>query len=182
MDTIRQRKSVRAFTQEPVPRTVLQEILEAAVLSPSWANTQPWEFIVAGGQVVKDLARACEERALSGAAMKPEIPGPPGFPEPFDGRRRMVGKKMFDVLGFGGTTRNKGQNGGCGASDSSMPPMSFLSSRTALFIIKRGDRMSGPSLTAVWWRRISCFWPFRVAWAPLRRSKRSCARIFCGRS
>lgn len=101
MDTIRQRRSIRAFKQDPVPRKVLQEILETAVLSPSWGNTQPWEFVVAGGEVVQDLARACGEKAQSGAAMKPEIPGPPGFPEPFDGRRRTLGKKMFDVLGFG---------------------------------------------------------------------------------
>lgn len=100
-EAIENRRSIRAFRQDPVPREVLKQILETAVLSPSWANTQPWEFMVAGGQIVRDIANACEEKARSGAAMRPEIPGPPGFPEPFDGRRRTVGKKMFDVLGFG---------------------------------------------------------------------------------
>ena len=98
---IRQRRSIRAFKQEPVPQKVLKEILEEAVLSPSWANTQPWEFIVAGGKTVRDLAKTCEEKMVSGAKMGAEIPGPPAFCEPFDTRRRNVGKKMFDVLGFG---------------------------------------------------------------------------------
>ena len=100
-DTILQRRSIRAFKQEPVPQGVLKEILEKAVLSPSWANTQPWEFIVVGGKTTKDLAKACAEKMAAGGALNPEIPGPPGFPEPFDTRRRGVGKKMFDVLGFG---------------------------------------------------------------------------------
>jgi len=100
-DAIQQRRSIRAFKQDPVPQDLLKVILQTAVLSPSWANTQPWEFIVVGGQTTQDLAKACEEKLMSGGVIKPEIPGPPGFPEPFDGRRRMVGKKMFDVLGFG---------------------------------------------------------------------------------
>jgi len=106
-DVIHQRRSIRAFKQDPVPREVLRKILATAILSPSWANTQPWEFIVAGGQLVKDIAKACEEKAMSGAPMAPEIPAPAGFPEPFDSRRRELGKKMFDVLGFGREDKEK---------------------------------------------------------------------------
>jgi nitroreductase len=106
-DVIKQRRSIRAFKQDPVPQDVLKKILATAILSPSWANTQPWEFIVAGGQVVQDIAKACEEKVMSGGAMVPEVPGPAGFPEPFDSRRREVGKKMFDVLGFGREDKEK---------------------------------------------------------------------------
>lgn len=99
-ETILQRRSIRAFKQESVPQGVLKEILEKAVRSPSWANTQPWEFIVVGGQITRDIAKACEEKLAAGGAIKSEIPAPPGFPEPFDTRRREIGKKMFDVLGL----------------------------------------------------------------------------------
>jgi len=57
MEAIRTRRSVRAFTSEPVSEEDLKAILEAARWAPSWANTQCWEIIV-----VKDEA---EKKALS---------------------------------------------------------------------------------------------------------------------
>ena len=106
-EAISKRKSIRAFKQDSVPQGVLKQILAEAVLSPSFANTQPWEFVVVGGQVTKDLAKACEEKVMSGGAMVPEIPGPPALPEPFDSRRRTLGKQMFEVLGFGREDKEK---------------------------------------------------------------------------
>jgi nitroreductase len=46
MDAIRQRQSVRKFTDHFVTDEELRKVLEAARLAPSWANTQVWEFIV----------------------------------------------------------------------------------------------------------------------------------------
>ncbi len=43
---IKERRSIRAFSQEPVPDALILEVLEAARLAPSWANTQTWRFIV----------------------------------------------------------------------------------------------------------------------------------------
>ncbi|MFQ5950758.1 MAG: nitroreductase family protein [Candidatus Geothermarchaeales archaeon] len=45
-ECIRKRRAIRDFTDEPVPRRDLTRILEAARLSPSSKNTQPWHFIV----------------------------------------------------------------------------------------------------------------------------------------
>ncbi len=46
MAVIKERRSVRAFSQEPVADALVLEVLEAARLAPSWANTQTWRFIV----------------------------------------------------------------------------------------------------------------------------------------
>ena len=97
---IAQRQSVRAFKSDPVPKAVIREILEKAVRAPSWANTQPWEFVIAGGKTMVELRKACEQAAMTGTPMAPDIAPPGGFPEPFDTRRRAVGKKMFDVMGI----------------------------------------------------------------------------------
>lgn len=43
---IRQRHSVRAYTQAPVSEDTVTEILRYAMMAPSAANEQPWEFIV----------------------------------------------------------------------------------------------------------------------------------------
>ena len=45
-EAVQERSSVRAYTDEPVPRDKLEKILEAGRLAPSARNTQPWHFIV----------------------------------------------------------------------------------------------------------------------------------------
>lgn len=45
-DAIKQRRSIRKFRDDPVPREMVDEILEAARLAPSGSNRQPWRFIV----------------------------------------------------------------------------------------------------------------------------------------
>lgn len=57
-EVIKARKSVRAYEDRPVGDDVLQRVLEAARLSPSAKNLQPWHFVV-----VRDPER---REALSG--------------------------------------------------------------------------------------------------------------------
>jgi nitroreductase len=45
-EAIRQRRSIRSFTDKPVPDDIIRELLEAARLAPSASNRQPWRFIV----------------------------------------------------------------------------------------------------------------------------------------
>ena len=45
-DCIRTRRTVRDFKPDPVPDTVVHNILQAARWAPSSSNTQPWHFIV----------------------------------------------------------------------------------------------------------------------------------------
>lgn len=40
------RRSVRRFRPEPLPRDLLVQLLEAAILAPSASNQQPWRFFV----------------------------------------------------------------------------------------------------------------------------------------
>ncbi len=46
MDTIGKRRSIRKFTDDPVPENLIDELLEAARLAPSGSNIQPWRFSV----------------------------------------------------------------------------------------------------------------------------------------
>lgn len=43
---IRGRRSIRRYQTRPIPRTVIEEILEAAIWAPSAHNRQPWRFCV----------------------------------------------------------------------------------------------------------------------------------------
>ena len=40
------RRSVRKFTEDPLPQEDLDKILEAVRYSPSWVNTQCWELVL----------------------------------------------------------------------------------------------------------------------------------------
>ncbi len=47
-----ERRSIRRFTDYYVTDDEITMILEAARMAPSWANTQPWEFIVVRDKTV----------------------------------------------------------------------------------------------------------------------------------
>lgn len=57
---VRSRRSVRRFTEEPVPEHVLDDCLDLAMLAPNSINLQPWEFFVVRTPELKArLAEAC---------------------------------------------------------------------------------------------------------------------------
>ena len=47
---IRERRSVRSFTGEPVSRETIEQIMTLAGMAPSSFNSQPWRFHVATGE------------------------------------------------------------------------------------------------------------------------------------
>ena len=81
IEAIRQRRSIRAFTPEPVPKDVIKEILSDACWAPSAMNTQPWEFVVVTGEKLDLLRTAIVDKLISSAAMRPNHCYPdPDFP------------------------------------------------------------------------------------------------------
>ncbi len=57
LDIIKQRSSVRNFSEKTISGDEIKEILEAARLAPSWMNVQPWHFIaVTDPQTKSDLS------------------------------------------------------------------------------------------------------------------------------
>ena len=56
--TIRERRSVRGFLPNPVPREVLEEVLGLAQHAPSNCNVQPWRVYIASGNTLERLRAA----------------------------------------------------------------------------------------------------------------------------
>jgi nitroreductase len=96
-EAISRRNSVRAFTDQPVDRKTIEEILELAVRSPSWGNTQPWEIAVAGGKTAAALTQAFAEQVMAGVPGNPDFVMPEKFTGVFMDRYRAVGKEVFRV-------------------------------------------------------------------------------------
>ncbi len=63
LDVFITRRSIRRYHPDAVPRELVEEVLEAAIWSPSAHNRQPWRFAVVTSQHEKEhLARAMGER------------------------------------------------------------------------------------------------------------------------
>jgi iodotyrosine deiodinase len=56
------RRSVRTFSDEPVPHELLENAIRTAGTAPSGANQQPWTFVLVTDPAVKEELRAAAER------------------------------------------------------------------------------------------------------------------------
>jgi nitroreductase len=57
MKAILERRSIRAFRPDPIPREKIEEILKLSIRAPSAINLQPWEFVVVTGEEKERLSR-----------------------------------------------------------------------------------------------------------------------------
>ena len=60
---MQRRRTVRQFSDRPVPREVIESCILAAGTAPSGAHQQPWHFVVVSDPQVKRDVRAAAEKA-----------------------------------------------------------------------------------------------------------------------
>lgn len=62
IEVLKQRRSIREYTDKPLDRSTITHLIEAAILAPSAMNLQPWAFAVVldGDRVEKYAERAKE--------------------------------------------------------------------------------------------------------------------------
>jgi len=60
---LKTRRSVRNYLPDPVPRDVLNRVMEAVRMAPSGSNKQPWKFIIVTDPEVKEkLQKVCKNQ------------------------------------------------------------------------------------------------------------------------
>jgi iodotyrosine deiodinase len=59
---MRRRRTVREFSDRPVPREIIEDCLRAAGTAPSGANMQPWHFVAVSDPAIKRRVRTEAER------------------------------------------------------------------------------------------------------------------------
>ena len=114
-EAITSRMSARAFTQELVPRALLEQILEVASRAPSGTNTQPWKVYVLQGASRNSLvSKICT--AHDAVRANPELAKdykeeydyyPTQWISPFIDRRRENGWSLYGLLGIGKADKDK---------------------------------------------------------------------------
>ena len=101
IEAIEQRKSIRAFKPDPVPREILTRILMLSLRAPSTDNTQPWEFAIVTGEVLEDLKKALSARLGDPGGFTPDIPFPIlDYRPPYLDRSKRQGKLVFEAMGI----------------------------------------------------------------------------------
>lgn len=60
-EDVNRRRTVREFSDRPVPRDIIELALQAANTAPSGANLQPWHFAVVSGPETKKKIREAAE-------------------------------------------------------------------------------------------------------------------------
>lgn len=93
-----QRRSIRGFRPEPIPRAELERVFAAAQRAPSWCNVQPWRVALTEPPVTGELADAMQAAARAGLPHA-EVPFPLDYPSPYKERRVACGVALYRAMG-----------------------------------------------------------------------------------
>jgi nitroreductase len=101
-EAVETRRSVRRFTDRPVPQEVLRRVLSAAAWAPSGSNLQPWHaFVLSGGPLAALKKRAGARLAAGDPWDEPEYEQyPPQLKSPYRERRSAFGEQRYGALGI----------------------------------------------------------------------------------
>ena len=101
-EAIESRKSIRAFTDQPVEKELLYKLLQISQRSPSGTNTQPWYVYLCTGDVKQAITDDVLKMAAEGKSKKYEDYDyyPPVWRDVHQARRRAVGWGLYGLLGI----------------------------------------------------------------------------------
>lgn len=102
IEGIRTRRSIRAYKSTPIPKDILEKILEAASWSPSYTNTQPWEVAVVNGKKKDELYKVLAKMVEAGVPPNREWPQPKSWPPELERRAKEFSVGRIKALGIKG--------------------------------------------------------------------------------
>lgn len=97
---VEERRSIRGYKPDPVPKQVIDEIIEIAKRAPSSMNTQPWHFHVITGEPLELIRKGNTERMLAGAGVDREIKMGHGYEGPHRERQVEIAIQLFEAMGI----------------------------------------------------------------------------------
>lgn len=101
-EAVTSRQSIRAFTDRPVARDVLDRVLTAAARAPSGGNLQPWHVYVLTGDRLAELKKRIAERVAAGdRGDEPEFEFyPPNMAAIYRERLADMGSRRYGARGI----------------------------------------------------------------------------------
>ena len=99
-EVIRGRRSIRGYKDEPVPKKVIQEVIELANRAPSSMNTQPWHFHVVTGKPLDLIREGNTDRNMSGVPPSREIRQHGAYKGIHRDRQKTIAAQLFEAMGI----------------------------------------------------------------------------------
>ena len=99
-EAVRSRFSCRAFTEKPVSKELIRQILDVAKQAPSGGNLQPWHIHAISGkklnQIVSDIESKITEMPM-GEKTEYDV-YPPNLWDPYRSRRFKCGEDLYKSI------------------------------------------------------------------------------------
>ena len=110
IEAIRDRRSIRVFKPDPIPKKVLQELLDVSRWAPSGGNAQPWYFAVLAGESLDKVKDRLVEKAKTWDGnnyinTKPDLPRTGPYSELLIARTQSL-RAATDAIRYPTGTRN----------------------------------------------------------------------------
>ncbi|MGH1351868.1 MAG: nitroreductase [Methyloligellaceae bacterium] len=97
---VRERRSIRGYKKDPVPKEIIREIIDVAKGAPSSMNTQPWHITVVTGDVLDRIREGNSSNMLSGVPPKRDFPMKEGYEGIHRQRQIDVAVQLFEAMGI----------------------------------------------------------------------------------
>ena len=62
LESMKTRRTVRDFSEKPVPIEIINNCIKTSITAPSGANKQPWHFVIVENQKIKAKIRTEAEK------------------------------------------------------------------------------------------------------------------------
>ena len=99
-DVVMGRRSIRGYKPDPVPKSVIREIIAMAMRAPSSLNTQPWNFFVVTGAPLDRIRAGNTERNLAGVPASREFRSHGEYAGAHRERQIEIAKQLFAAMGI----------------------------------------------------------------------------------
>jgi nitroreductase len=94
------RRSIRGYLPDPVPKSLIKEVLEMTIRAPSSLNTQPWNFYVVSGEPLDRIREGNTERNLAGVPDSREFRGHGAYEGAHRERQIGIAVQLFEAMGI----------------------------------------------------------------------------------
>ena len=95
-----ERKSIRGFTDQPVSKALLEDVIALANRAPSSMNTQPWHLHVLTGKPLEAVRHGNTERMLAGMTPVREIEDYAAYEGEHRKRQIEIAVQLFEAMGI----------------------------------------------------------------------------------
>ncbi|MCL5041253.1 MAG: nitroreductase [Gammaproteobacteria bacterium] len=109
-EVVNGRRSIRAFKQQQVPQSVLEEVIALATRAPSSMNTQPWHLHVLAGEPLDRIRAENTERMLKGVPPSKESRGIGSYEGDHRQRQIDIAVQLFQAMGIARDDKEKRQD------------------------------------------------------------------------